>query len=307
MGEKTGLDMEAIADKESKEREKKKFDMVVIALGNVVPEQAHEKPFLRQIDDEHPQRYLNPDEKLEQTPIHMSSDAILTAYSTGLLWEAGFQSGAETMIIFTGGKTAGEDFPSEAEAMKKYLLFMFPNIPEDSIILEDKAYSTTGNAEYTKEFLDDLKENEQIDNDISPILLTRGFHTERAATHFDAFGVKNEPMADEDVIDANVLEILGEADTRDEATDVDETIEVDEVLQERQKFVDKVFLTKPENLREQTTHPTLSDDEIRQIIQERAKHEGTEKFLRLYAQLDPKGKFSDTLARLARHGKLKKD
>lgn len=57
-------------------------------------------------------------------------------------------------IIFAGGKTAGDENPSEAEAMKDYLQKKYPEITDESVILEDGSLETSENMENTLKLLD---------------------------------------------------------------------------------------------------------------------------------------------------------
>ena len=55
-------------------------------------------------------------EKIRKTPNSLSDRSILSVYAAGFL----YKTGNFNRIIFSGGKTAGEDFPSEAAAMKDF-------------------------------------------------------------------------------------------------------------------------------------------------------------------------------------------
>lgn len=93
-----------------------------------------------------------------------------------------FSQGLVDRIIFSGGRTAGEDNPSEAEAMKSFLLRKFPEIPQDSILLEDCSENTVENAQNTLK----LMEEKGIKR---AMLLTSATHLPRAMMLFRNFGV----------------------------------------------------------------------------------------------------------------------
>lgn len=75
--------------------------------------------------------------------LRMSIEGKMTTLAAGEFYRHGFAE----KIIFSGGKTAGKNFESEAEAMREYLRIKFPEIPDESVILEEKSFNTQGNAE----------------------------------------------------------------------------------------------------------------------------------------------------------------
>ncbi len=97
-------------------------------------------------------------EKIRKTPNFLSDRSELSVFATGLL----FKTGNFNKIIFSGGKTAGVDFPSEARAMKDFLLKEFPEIPGDKIILEENSFDTIENATEVKKILKDIGINQTI-------------------------------------------------------------------------------------------------------------------------------------------------
>ncbi len=84
-----------------------------------------------------------------------------------------FKAGIIGNIILTGGKTAGEDSPSEAEAMKFYLQSKYPQILDENITLEDSSLETSENMENMKGILDGKGLDEAI-------ILTSETHLKRA-------------------------------------------------------------------------------------------------------------------------------
>jgi uncharacterized SAM-binding protein YcdF (DUF218 family) len=74
-----------------------------------------------------------------------------TAIAAGMLYEQGLTD----RLIFSTGKTAGEDYPSEAEEMIKYMKVLFPDIPDEAITVEDISYDTRGNVLESKKIIEE--------------------------------------------------------------------------------------------------------------------------------------------------------
>jgi len=109
---------------------------------------------------------------------HLSHHSRINVLATGIL----FKAGVSDKIIFSSGKTAGKDAPSEAEAMKRHLLRIFPSIPEHAITLEENSLNTYTNAQEVKKIMDQegLKEVG---------LVSVGSHLKRAAYLFKQAGI----------------------------------------------------------------------------------------------------------------------
>ncbi|TAL09347.1 MAG: YdcF family protein, partial [Nitrospirae bacterium] len=91
-------------------------------------------------------------------------------------------------------KTAGRDWPSEAEAMRRYLARRFPGIPGAAIRLEDASLDTADNARMVAALL-------RASAPLPLTLLTVGVHLPRSLTLFRTFGVAVERgLAAEDVL-----------------------------------------------------------------------------------------------------------
>lgn len=97
-------------------------------------------------------------EKIRKTPHILSDRSELSVFAAGFL----YKTGNFNRIIFSGGRTAGSNFPSEAAAMKDFLLKEFPEIPEDKIILEENSFDTIENATEVKKLLGKLNLNKVI-------------------------------------------------------------------------------------------------------------------------------------------------
>lgn len=116
--------------------------------------------------------------KLEFRGKQLGADSKMRVLAAGEM----FKQGLVSQIILSGGKIAGEDKPSLAHGMKEYLMEKFPNISENSILIEDKSRDTSENAQNTLGLM--IKNNIQ-----SAALLTSAAHLKRAARIFHNFGL----------------------------------------------------------------------------------------------------------------------
>jgi len=82
------------------------------------------------------------------------------------------------LVIFTGGKVSSKNHPSEAEVMQK--LAVEQGLPEDIIVLEDKASNTIENAYNTKKIL------QSKFKECGVVLITTNFHMQRASIIFSS-------------------------------------------------------------------------------------------------------------------------
>lgn len=92
-------------------------------------------------------------------------------------------SGRRAKIIVSGGKGSNEAI-SEAQAMKNYL--MEQDIPESSIIMEDKSKTTMENMQFSKKIMDGLMQSYRC------IFVTSDYHVFRAGTYARIIGLKAE-------------------------------------------------------------------------------------------------------------------
>lgn len=87
-----------------------------------------------------------------------------------------FTHGVGDLIIFSGGRTAGLEYPSEAEAMRDSMRsherFSGLAVPDEAIRLEEESSSTAGNLEEVKARLSEFDVDDVI-------LLTVGYHIPR--------------------------------------------------------------------------------------------------------------------------------
>lgn len=119
---------------------------------------------------------------------HLSVESKIAALAAAML----YIKGEINKIIFTGGKTAGKDWPSEAEAMRNYLL-NFYEINLNDILVEDKSMDTAGNAKGVKKILEAMGAKEAIFTTIS-------YHVERARKQFTELGLEGEWLNSDDIV-----------------------------------------------------------------------------------------------------------
>ncbi len=105
-----------------------------------------------------------------------------------------FTQGSTDTIIFSTGKTAGKDWPSEAEAMREYMLEYYPNTPLERTLLEEESIDTIGNAEEVAKMLREWEECSRIG------LVTIGYHMERSLKIFRKRGIRATPITSEEVV-----------------------------------------------------------------------------------------------------------
>lgn len=96
-----------------------------------------------------------------------------------------FGKGIVKIIIFSGGRTAGPDNPSEAEVMRDYLKTKFPEIPDGAVIVESESVDTFDQAEKTLQILEKY-------NLARVALLTVGYQLPRAEKIFKKVGINIE-------------------------------------------------------------------------------------------------------------------
>lgn len=109
---------------------------------------------------------------------HLSLESMLNVVAAGKLFNKGVAEG----IIFTSGHTAGNDIPSEAQAMKDLLKEIFPQVSDNAIILEEESKSTGGNAEKVSRIIKQYN--------FGPVgIVDVGFHLPDEITLFRRYGV----------------------------------------------------------------------------------------------------------------------
>lgn len=130
------------------------------------------------------------DNKQNDTP-KLSLESRMRTLAAGEM----FKSGLIDKIIFSGGKTGGNNNPSEAEAMRSFLLSKYPQIKEQNIILEENALETSENMRNIKEILDKNGLDEAV-------VLTSEAHLARAIilAKKNEINVVSDATAEEEII-----------------------------------------------------------------------------------------------------------
>lgn len=123
-----------------------------------------------------------------RTSPELSTESRIRLLAAGLL----AQNGKVGEILITGGHTLGEDAPSEAEAIKDYLLTRFPDLAEKGVQVttEDISLETTVSADNAIEYLNSKGVNEAF-------LITSSTHMLRSEKIFQDRGFKIHPLAAE--------------------------------------------------------------------------------------------------------------
>ena len=134
-------------------------------------------------------REMPPKIKPENWKLHLSLESKISAIAAGEM----YISGLTDKIIFSTGKTAGIDYPSEAEAMQNLLKMKYPKIPDDAIILEDKSIDTIDNVDHVALIL-------EMYNLQNIALITVGFHIERSKKIFKNAGIDVHGFPSEEII-----------------------------------------------------------------------------------------------------------
>lgn len=136
-------------------------------------------------------------EEAEKFRLKLSRDSRITALAAGMLWKhfAELQpDNLPPLLIFSTGKTAGEAWPSEAEAIVEYMKTRF-SIPDEYIVLEDKSYDTPGNITESKKILEGVELSEDLQAKLKGRqlrnvgYLTIGYHNPRVARLMDYYDV----------------------------------------------------------------------------------------------------------------------
>jgi DUF218 domain len=96
-------------------------------------------------------------------------------------------------VIFTGGKTKGQSYPSEAEEMYDFILdnSRYKEF-EGRISLEEKSIDTAGNVKGVREVLEPGKDD--------LLLVSYGYHLPRANRTFAAYGVDSISSPSEKIL-----------------------------------------------------------------------------------------------------------
>lgn len=109
-------------------------------------------------------------------------------------WAAGWlylqSKGRMKEIIFSGGKTSGPEWNSEAQSMASYLKRHYPEIPQEILVLEETSFDTASNVQELKKLLEPVRRQDPTGK---VGLLTSTSHSKRAGNHMREanFGFEN--------------------------------------------------------------------------------------------------------------------
>ena len=116
---------------------------------------------------------------IQNDNFHLSPESRINALAAGMLYKPGM------ILLFSSGPTAGGDTPSEAKAMKDYLMLHLPDIPTASMLLEENSIDTASNAEEVTKII--------YERNFKHLgLVTVGYHLQNAATIFERYGTPIE-------------------------------------------------------------------------------------------------------------------
>lgn len=128
-------------------------------------------------------------DRIRKTKYYLSDRGEFSVIAGGAL----FRTGDFGKIVFSGGKTAGHDFPSEAQAMSDFLLLNFSDIPKNKIIIEGISMDTLANAQEVKKIAE--KENLK-----TLLVMTTPEHIKRSKMLFEKEGLTVDMISSEEVL-----------------------------------------------------------------------------------------------------------
>lgn len=129
-------------------------------------------------------------DKIRKQKGYLAPHGRINTDAAGLL----YKDGRTKKIIFSTGVTVS-DLPSEASLMKTHLQKMYPDIPDEDIILEEISKQTKGNAQEVAKVIKEL--------DINPEnvgLVTMGFHMDRAQKFFRNQGLNLDSLPSQEIV-----------------------------------------------------------------------------------------------------------
>ncbi len=143
--------------------------------------------------------YLGSKNKIRNSKNYLSPKSELNVIAGALF----LKKNQTKILIFSGGKTAGKNYPSEAEAMRNFLLSKYLDIPVSSIILEDKSFDTKQNAKNSKLIIEN--------NNFKKIsFITTNAHIPRSKKLFKKVGLDIKGYSAEEIVEQNAPEIFEE-------------------------------------------------------------------------------------------------
>lgn len=123
-------------------------------------------------------------ENEKEFKLKLSMDSKISALAAGMIWDYYSKNQEKPpVLIFSTGKTAGKNYPSEAEIMVDYMKrHGFDHIPDGYIRFEDTSYDTPGNIVESKRII----EEEELEN---VGYGTIGYHVPRVNILMDFYDV----------------------------------------------------------------------------------------------------------------------
>jgi uncharacterized SAM-binding protein YcdF (DUF218 family) len=137
--------------------------------------------------------------RIKKTKHFLSDRSEFSVMAGGIL----FKTGNFDKIIFSAGKTAGRNVPSEAQAMSDFLLLKFPGFPKDKIIKEEISVDTLQNAEEIKKIAD-------TQNIKTLLVLTTPEHVKRTKMLFKKEGLNVDVEGSDEILSRLSPEIYQE-------------------------------------------------------------------------------------------------
>ncbi len=133
--------------------------------------------------------YFGSKNKIRRSKNFLSRKSEVNVIAAGLI----MKNNISDNLIFSGGRTAGKDYPSEAEAMKRFLLEKFPEISKDSLLLEEESMDTKQNAQFSKKIIET--------NGFSNIaFLTTSSHIPRSKKLFGKIGLNIDSISSQEIV-----------------------------------------------------------------------------------------------------------
>ncbi len=129
-------------------------------------------------------------ERVRDDPDLLSDDSRLNIEAAGELWIPG------RLLLLSGGRTIGPDFPSQPEAAQTYLRRECPDIPLHDIRLDETGFDTAASAEtIARQVRTSTLKARHIG------LISVGYHVENAGRLFRNYGAPIESLiAAEDIV-----------------------------------------------------------------------------------------------------------
>lgn len=140
--------------------------------------------------------YLGSRKAIQKSKNYLSRKSEVNVLAAGIL----FNQKIASKIIFSGGKTAGKNIPSEAFAMKKFLINKFSNISGKNIILEEVSMDTIQNVIETKKIIEKNKFK-------NIAVLSTSKHLPRSIMLFRKFGLNPNYFASDEVLKKSDLKL----------------------------------------------------------------------------------------------------